>query len=77
MVRQRYGTAVTAEVLEECVSEATRQVLTERGLRPALQPKIDVVNLDVGAGAAKDLEFKVELELLPDITLPDFRRHQA
>ena len=23
-------------------------------------------------GAAKDLEFKVELELLPEITLPDF-----
>ena len=72
VVRQRYGSAVTAEVLEESVSEATQQVLSERGLRPALQPKIDVVSLDAGAGAAKDLEFKVELELLPDITLPDF-----
>ncbi len=71
VVRQRYGTAVNAEVLEESVSEATRQVLTERGLRPALQPKIDVVSLDA-AGTAKDLEFKVELELLPEITLPDF-----
>jgi trigger factor len=72
VVRQRFGSAVTAEVLEESVSEATQQVLTERGLRPALQPKIDVVSLDVGGAAAKDLEFKVELELLPDITLPDF-----
>ncbi len=72
VVRQRYGSAVTAEVLEQSVSEATQQVLTERGLRPALQPKIDVLNLDAGAGEAKDLEFKVELELLPDITLPDF-----
>jgi trigger factor len=72
VVRQRFGTAVTAEVLEESVSEATQQVLSERGLRPALQPKIDVVSIDTSAGAAKDLEFKVELELLPDITLPDF-----
>ena len=72
VVRQRYGTAVTAEVQEESVSEATQQVLTDRGLRPALQPRIDVVSLDAGSGAAKDLEFKVELELLPDITLPDF-----
>jgi trigger factor len=72
VVRQRYGNAVTAEVLEASVSEATQQVLTDRGLRPALQPKIDVVSLDVGAGAAKDLEFKVELELLPEITMPDF-----
>ncbi len=72
VVRQRYGTAVTAEVLEESVSEATRQVLTERGLRPALQPKVDVVGLDTNTGTTKDLEFNVELELLPDITLPDF-----
>ncbi len=72
LVRQRYGTAVTAEVLEESVSEATRQVLSERGLRPAQQPKVDLVSLDVGGAAAKDLEFKVELELLPEIALPDF-----
>jgi trigger factor len=72
VVRQRFGTAVTAEVLEESVSEATQQVLSERGLRPALQPKIDVVSIDTSAGAAKDLEFKVELELLPEISLPDF-----
>jgi len=70
VVRQRYGTAVNAEVLEQSVTEATQQVLTERGLRPALQPKIDVVDLD--PSGSKDLEFKVELELLPEITLPDF-----
>ena len=72
VVRQRFGTAVNAEVLEESVTEATQQVLTERGLRPALQPKIDVLSLDPSGGAGKDLEFKVELELLPEITLPDF-----
>src|SRR5215469_12022718 len=72
VVRQRYGPAVTAEVLEEQVNEATQQVLTERGLRPAQQPKIDLVSLDAGADAGKDLEFKVELELLPEIALPDF-----
>ena len=72
VVRQRYGTAVTAEVLEASVSEATQQVLSERGLRPALQPKVDVISLDAAGGTAKDLEFKVELELLPEIALPDF-----
>jgi trigger factor len=71
VVRQRYGTAVNAEVLEASVSEATQQVLTERGLRPALQPKIDLLSADP-TGTAKDLEFKVELELLPEITPPDF-----
>jgi trigger factor len=71
IVKQRYGTAVSAEVLEESVSEATKKVLSERGLRPAQQPKIDLVTENPTAMAG-DLEFKVELELLPDITLPDF-----
>ena len=39
IVRQRYGMAVTAEVLEESVNEATQQVLTDRKLRPAQTPK--------------------------------------
>ena len=39
VVRQRFGTAVNAEVLEESVTQATQQVLTERGLRPALRAR--------------------------------------
>ena len=31
-----------------------------------------LVSQDIGVGKAADLEFKVELELLPEITLPDF-----
>ncbi len=70
VVRQRYGTAVNAEVLEELVNEATQQVLSDRGLRPAMQPKVDVVSLTPDKNT--DLEFKVEVELLPEITPPDF-----
>ena len=70
VLRQRFGTAVSAEVFEESVSEATRQVLSERGLRPATQPRIDVVS--EGAASGSDLEFKVELELLPEIAVPSF-----
>ena len=53
VVRQRYGNAVTAEVLEQSVSDATKQVLSDRGLRPAMQPKIDVVNLEAATGAGR------------------------
>ena len=42
VVRQRYGTAVMAEVLEDSVNQATQQVLSDRGLRAAAQPKVDV-----------------------------------
>jgi trigger factor len=71
IVKQRFGTAVSAEVLEESVNEATQKVLSERGLRPAQQPKVDVVTENPTA-LTTDLEFTVVLELLPDIVLPDF-----
>ena len=72
IVRQRYGTAVTAEIVEEQVNQATQKVLTDRGLRPAMQPKVEVISLDITGEGVKDLEFKVEMELLPEITMPDF-----
>jgi len=68
VVRQRFGSAVSAEVLEESVNEATNRMLSDRGLRPAIQPKVDLVSSD----PARDVEFKVELEILPEITMPDF-----
>jgi len=73
VIRQRFGGAVSAEVLEESVSEATQQVLSDRGLRPALQPKLEVVTENPAAPTpAQDLEFKLEFEVFPEITLPDF-----
>ena len=68
LVRQRYGGAVTAEVLEESVNDATKQMLADRGLRSASQPRVEVTSLE----EAHDLAFNVEVELLPEITLPDF-----
>ena len=68
VVRQRYGTAVMSEVLEQSVNAATQQVLTDRGLRAAAQPKVDVTRLV----DKQDLEFTVEVELLPEIAMPDF-----
>ena len=74
VVRQRYASAVTAEVVEASVQEAVQTVLDERGLRPAQQPNVDLLNGDAIAptGLTTDLEFKVEVEILPEITLPDF-----
>jgi trigger factor len=68
VVKQRYGTAVAAEVIEQSVSEATEQMLSERGLRAAMQPRVELVKAD----PALDLEFTVALELLPEIALPEF-----
>jgi trigger factor len=66
MVRKRYGDAVSAEVAEGAVNDASDRLLSERGLRPATQPKLAVTK----PGQNSDLEFTVELELLPEITIP-------
>jgi trigger factor len=73
IVRQRFGGAVAAEVAEQSINEATQQLLSERSLRPAVMPKLEMVTTEPTAtGPAKDLEFKVEMELLPEIPMPDF-----
>jgi trigger factor len=68
IVKKRYAGAVTAEVLEASVNDATNQVISDRGLRTASQPKVEIVSIEDG----KDLEFKIDVELLPEITMPDF-----
>ncbi len=74
VVRQRYGTAVMAEVVEQSINETVQQVLADRGLRPALQPNVNLLNQEAvaAAGPPTDLEFKIEVEVLPEIALPDF-----
>lgn len=68
LVKQRYGASVNAELLEQIVNDATTKLMQEQNLRPANQPKVDLVS--AGEGDA-DLEFKVEMEVLPEIEVPD------
>ena len=70
LLRQRYGDSVMGEVLEEAVNNGTTQALTDNDLRPAMQPKVDVKEFDKG----KDLEYTVEVEILPTIEPTDFSK---
>lgn len=68
LVKQRYGQSVMGEVLEQAVADSSQRAVNDRGLRPALQPKIEVTQFDQG----KDLEYNMSLEVLPDIEPMDF-----
>jgi trigger factor len=68
LLKKRFGKSVVGEVVERTVSDSSVQVLSERGLRPAGQPKIEVTAFADDA----DLEFNMALELLPDIEPIDF-----
>ena len=68
ILKQRFGPSVMGEVLERAVNDSSNQAINERGLRPAIQPKIEITSFDEG----KDLEYTIALELLPDISIMDF-----
>jgi trigger factor len=72
LVRQRYGTSVMAEVLQDAVNGIADRVIAERQLRPAGRPMVSLEGEPpLVAGAPADLNIKVEMELLPEIVLPD------
>lgn len=68
LVKQRYGAALNGEIMEQVVNDSTNKVLEENKLRPATQPKVELVSGGEGEG---DLVFKIELETLPEIAMPD------
>ncbi len=68
ILRQRFGESVRHEILQQTIADSWQEALEDKGLRPALQPKIEMVTFEDGA----DLEYKMAVELVPDIGTPDF-----
>lgn len=68
VLKKRYGSAVMGEVLERAVNDTSGEALREQNLRPALQPKVEITNFNEGT----DLEFKLAVEVLPEIQPMDF-----
>ncbi|MEK9755371.1 MAG: trigger factor, partial [Rhodospirillaceae bacterium] len=67
VLRKRFGQAVLGEVLERAVGDSSQQALSEKGVRPAMQPEIEITSFEDGA----DLEYKMSVETLPEIELAD------
>jgi trigger factor len=68
ILRTRFGPSVRGEVLQNTLQSSSAEAINERNLRPALPPKVDIVSAAEGA----DLEYKMAVELLPEIPEPSF-----
>jgi trigger factor len=68
ILRRRFGPSVRGEVLQSTLQTSSSEAISERNLRPALPPKVDIVSAAEGA----DLEYKMAIELLPEIPEPSF-----
>jgi len=70
LLRKRYGPSVMGEVLEQAVGDSSQQALAEKGVRPAMQPEIEITSYEDG----KDLEYTIAVEMLPEIKAVDFKK---
>ncbi len=72
VLRKRYGEAVLGEVVEKTVGATADKAISERGLRTAMQPKVEMEEV----GQNKPLTYKLLFEVLPEIVIGDFKQVQ-
>jgi len=75
-LKRVYGRSVMADVMQEAITEANKQIVDENGLRLAQEPKVelptDQAAIDAALEARGDLNFKVALEVLPKFEVGTF-----
>jgi trigger factor len=76
-LKRLYGKSAMAEVIEAAVREANSKIVTDHGLKLATEPKV-VLPSEEGAvegviAGKSDLAYTVEMEIVPPITLADFK----
>ncbi len=64
LVRKMHGEALRGEALQAAVNDGVQQLLSEKGLRPATQPQVD---LDGEPTDGSDVGVKVAMEILPTV----------
>lgn len=63
IMKQRYGQSVIGEVVEKQVNTSSQKVVKDKNLRPAIPAKIQITEYKEGG----DLEFTMNVEVLPDV----------
>jgi trigger factor len=76
-LKRLYGKSAMAEVVEAAVREANSKIVTDHNLKLATEPKV-VLPTEQGAiegviDGKTDLAYTVEMEIVPPITLADFK----
>src|SRR5208282_3255622 len=76
-LKRLYGKSAMAEVIEAAVREANSKIVNDHGFKLATEPKV-VLSPDEGAvegviAGRSDLAYTVEMEIVPPITLADFK----
>ena len=69
VLKQRFGPSVRGKVIQNAVQDASFQILNERGLKAAGQPRIEITK----GAEGEDVEYNLAIELMPEIRPMDFK----
>lgn len=70
VLKKLHGKRVLGEALETVVQMTSKSALDKEKLRPAIQPQIEITRFEEG----KDLEYKMKVEVLPEVPEMDFSK---
>ena len=75
-LRRVYGKSMMAEIVNEILTETSRNIISERGEKAAMQPEVKMTEDEKEAekilSGAADFEFSLSYEVIPTIELKDF-----
>src|ERR1700680_3586494 len=74
-LKKVYGRAVMAETIDQMVRETNAKIVTDRGFKLAMDPKITMTEDEIEnvIEGKTDLAYTVALEVVPPIVLADFK----
>lgn len=70
VVRQRYEGSIIQDALNHFIQDASRNVLKENKIKPAMQPTYTLDPYTHG----QNFSFKLHIETLPEVTAPDYSK---
>ncbi len=73
VIKNQFGKAIYGEVIDKVLKESTTKAIQDKKLKVAGQPKIDLKTF----GEGKDLNFELQLDLLPEIKLKNIENYKA
>ena len=73
VIKNQFGKAIYGDVIDKVLKESTTKAIHDQKLKVAGQPKIDLKVF----GEGKDLNFELQLDLLPEIKLQSFEKYKV
>ena len=73
VIKSQFGKSIYGEVIDKILRETSTKAIDEKKIKVAGQPKIDLKTF----GEGKDLNYELQIDSLPEITLKPFDKYKA